>query len=246
MSARILAGEEDSSDNNSQEASENKDESESEEATDSSEEEDQEEETMPTKTPTKKSPKKSPGTPKKAAASKTTTAKKKVTITDDDNGGIDITTMLGDMALDRNSPNFCLEIKDPWKRAAFIKTENENQFYEARVDIFLMAPVLPHHVKIDLSKDGTMLEYQRDVPGWFGSHKHFQREWLTEHRNMLWDANNAENMALFAEAQEFKAAYPDMDSGEKVLPTPIQFIPIPFKCKGTPDDLALRHHPFPI
>ena len=201
---------------------------------------------MPTKTPTKKSPKKSPGTTKKAAASKTTTAKKKVTITDDDEDDIDITTMLGDMALDRNSPNFCLGIKGPWKRAAFIKTENEIQFYEACVDIFLMAPVSPHHVKIDLSKDGTMLEYQRDVPGWFGSHKHFQREWLTEHRDMLSDANNAENDALFAVAQEFKAAYPDMDSGEKVIPTPIQYIPLPFKCKGTPYDLALRHYPFPI
>ena len=102
-----------------------------------------------------------------------------------------------------------------------------------------MAPVLPHHVKIDLSKDGTMLEYLRDVLGWFLGHKHFQRERLTEHWYMLWDANNAENMALFAVAQEFKVAYPGMDSGEKVFS-------IPFKCKGTSYDLALRHYPFPI
>ena len=76
----------------------------------------------------------------------------RVTITDD-NDDIDVTKMLGDLALDKNSPNFCLEMKDPWKRAAFIKTVNEIQFYKARVDIFLMAPVLPHHVRIDLSKD---------------------------------------------------------------------------------------------
>jgi hypothetical protein len=42
---------------------------------------------------------------------------------------------------------------------------NEIQFYKTRVDIFLMAAVLPHHVRIDLCKDGTMLEYQRYVPG---------------------------------------------------------------------------------
>ena len=110
------------------------------------------------KTPTKKSPKKSPGTTKKTVASKTTATQKKVSITEDDNDGNDITTMLGDMALDRNSPNFCLEIKDSWKRAAFIKTENAIQFYEAHIDIFLMAPVLSHHVRIDLNKDGNMLE----------------------------------------------------------------------------------------
>ena len=54
LSAQILAGEEDSSDENSQEASDNNNESESEEATESSKEEDQEEETIPTKTSTKK------------------------------------------------------------------------------------------------------------------------------------------------------------------------------------------------
>ena len=37
-----------------------------------------------------------------------------------------------------------------------------------------------------------------------------------------------------------------MDAEEKVLSTPIQFIPLPFKCKGTPYDLALRHDLFPI
>jgi hypothetical protein len=143
--------------------------------------------------------------------------------------------MLGDMAINKNIPNFCLKVKDPWKRAAPIKTVNEIQLYKACVDIFLMAAIFPHHVRINLIKDGTI-----------GSHKHFQHEWLTEYPVMLWDANNAENMDLFAVAQEIKAAYPDMDAGEEVLPTPIQFIQLPFNCKGTPYDLALRHYLFPI
>ena len=140
LSAQNLAGEEDSSDDNSQKASEdNKDESESEEDTVSSKEEDnQEEEIMPTKTPTKKSPKKSPTTTKRASASKTTKAKKKVTITDDVDD-FDVTKMLGYMALDKNSPNFCLEIKEPWKRATFINTVSNIQFYNACVVNFLMA-----------------------------------------------------------------------------------------------------------
>jgi hypothetical protein len=98
----------------------------------------------------------------------------------------------------------------------------------AHVDIILVATVLSRHIRIDLSKDGTMLEYHRDVPGWYGSHKHFRREWLTEHPSMFWDAKNAENMALFAVAQEIKTAYPDMDSGKNVCrfnsihSTPIQ------------------------
>ena len=82
-------------------------------------------------------PRSLPQTTKRASASKTTKAKKKVTITDDVDD-FDVTKMLGDMALDRNSPNFCLEIKDPWKRATFIKTASEIQFYDACVVIFLM------------------------------------------------------------------------------------------------------------
>jgi len=82
---------------------------------------------MSTKAPTKKTPKKSPITTKKASASKITNARKKFTINDDDDD-IDVTNMLGDIALDKNSPNFCLKIKDPWKRAIFMKTLNEIQF----------------------------------------------------------------------------------------------------------------------
>ena len=67
-----------------------------------------------------------------------------------------------------------------------------------------------------------------------------------EYQEMLWVANNAENMALFAVAQEFNAASTDMDSGEKVLPTPIPYIPLTLKCKGTPYDLALSQYPFPV
>ncbi len=88
--------------------------------------------------------------------------------------------MLGDMALDKTTPNFCLEIKDPWKRAAFIKTVNEIQFYEAHVDIFLRTAVHPHHVKIDLSKDGTMLKYQKDVLGYYL----FSQSYQTRHIRM--------------------------------------------------------------
>ena len=51
------------------------------------------------------------------------------------------------------------------------------------------------------------MEYQRNVPVWFGSHQHLRHEWLTEHQDMLWDANNAENMVLFAVAQALKSAY---------------------------------------
>lgn len=197
-------------------------------------------ESMSTKPATKN---KSPKITKSPAIKKGTTPKKKVSIPEDDL--VDITDNLGDLAID-SGPNFSLEVRDQWKKCGFIRTLNGVQFYEARVDIFLQAPIFTHQVRCNLSKCGTKLEYQRFSSAWFGSHKHFEREYLTDNPGVLFDANNAENMALFQVAQEIKTAHPEMDSGHKLLPSPPQLIPLPFKCKGEPYDVTLRHYPTPI
>ena len=115
LSAQNLAREEDSSDENSQEASEEndkEDERESKEDTVSSEEEEPRRRNHVHQDIHEEISQESPTTTKKASASKTTKAKEKVTI-NDDYDDIDVTNMLGDMALDKKSPNFCLKIKDP-------------------------------------------------------------------------------------------------------------------------------------
>jgi hypothetical protein len=43
-----------------------------------------------------------------------------------------------------------------------------------------------------------------------------------------------------------RKAYPDMDEGEKTLPTPGQLVTLPFKYKGISYNVQLRHNPCPI
>jgi hypothetical protein len=85
----------------------------------------QEEEIMSTKTSMKKSPKSLPPPLKRPLLPKLLRPRRK--FINDDYNDIDVTNMLGDMALDKKSPNFCLKIKGPWKMATFIKTVNEIQ-----------------------------------------------------------------------------------------------------------------------
>ena len=172
---------------------------------------------------------KSPNITKSPAIKKGTTPKKKVSIPEDDL--VDITDNLGDLAID-SGPNFSLEVRDQWKKCGFIRTLNGVQFYEARVDIFLQAPIFTHQVRCNLSKCGTKLEYQRFSSAWFGSHKHFEREYLTDNPGVLFDANNAENMALFQVAQEIKTAHPEMDSGSQAIALSTSAYSITFQVQG--------------
>ena len=145
-----------------------------------------------------------------------------------------------------NDDDFSLEVKDPWKRSRHLVTRTDLQFFEARVDILLLAAILPSQLKLALSDCGMYLIYNRCLPSWFASHKHHEKEWLTENPGQPFDPTSAENAGLFAVAQKMRKAYPDMDEGEKTLPTPDQLIPLPFKCKGVPYDVQLRHYPCPI
>jgi hypothetical protein len=67
----------------------------------------------------------------------------------------------------------------------------------------LQAPILPDQFKFNLSQCGKFLEYQRFIPAWFGSHKHFEKEFRMDQAvGKIWDSSNAENAGLFSVAQE--------------------------------------------
>jgi hypothetical protein len=62
----------------------------------------------------------------------------------------------------------------------------------------------------------------------------------------IWDWSNEENEGLFSVAQEICAENPDIDTGARLLPNPIQLIFFPFKCKGNPYHIKVRHFPHPL
>ena len=51
---------------------------------------------------------------------------------------------------------------------------------------------------------------------------------------------------LFAATQKICTHNPEMDTSAKVLPSLVQDIPFPFKCKGTPNNIAVGYFPYPV
>jgi hypothetical protein len=72
-------------------------------------------------------------------------------------------------------------------------------------------------VKFNLSQCGKFLEYQCFIPAWFGSHKHFEKEFRMDQAvGKIWDSSNAENAGLFSVAQEIHVENPDIDADARL------------------------------
>jgi hypothetical protein len=124
-------------------------------------------ETIPRKKATKK-----PSTPSKPAmVTRKSSTPKKTTFLDLVEDNVDITEMFRGLLI--REKNSSLEINDLWKQSWHLKTLLYLQYYEACVEIFMQAPILPDQIKFNLSNCGMFPEYQRFIPFWFGSYKNF-------------------------------------------------------------------------
>jgi hypothetical protein len=59
-----------------------------------------------------------------------------------------------------NDDDYSLEVKDPWKRSRHLVTCTDLQFFEACVDILLLAASLPSQLKLTLLDCGDVLDLQ--------------------------------------------------------------------------------------
>ena len=220
----------------------NEEDDEDEDVEDTEEEDTEEEDNMPT-------------TPKKAASG--TTTGRSTTPTKSTRSSLkkpkaattnDIDDLTSRMSQARVAPlGYSMKSTDEYKTCNYIKTLNNGvqQIHEVRVDTFPGKPILPEQVKVSLTPCGWFLKYRVDSPSWIATHNHFQREWLKDNIGLVWDPSNTKNMAIFARAQEIRAAFPTMDDGNFLRNTD-ELIPLPIQCIGSPYDLIIRHIPTPV
>jgi hypothetical protein len=197
-----------------------------------------------------------PTTPKKAASGTTTGRSTiptkstrsslktpKAATTNDIN---DLTSRMSQACVDPQG--FSMKSTDEYKMCNYIKTLNNGvqQIHAVHVDTFPGKPILPEQVKVSLTPCGWFLKYRVDNPSWIATHNHFQREWLNDNIGLVWDPSNTKNMAIFARAQEIRAAFPTMDDSNQYLRITDELIPPSIQCIGSPYDLIIRHIPTPV